>query len=237
MTPESDNAPAPGPHQFDLEWGLHAIMRLVEEYDFDTVLDIGSGGGEQSRFFRHFGREVFSINLTGSADYVGDFTQMALDRQFDVVWCSHVLEHQRNVGVFLEKVFAAVRDDGILALTVPCHPRERLIDGHLTSWNAGLLCYNLILAGFDCRDARILQTYELSLITRKKRALLMENGRPVAPTMTTSLEKLAQFFPFPVKTSGNAEILDVNWGERSYELPPAKYPGEIKISSKHATLS
>jgi hypothetical protein len=55
--------------------------------------------------------------------------------------------------------------------------------------------------------------------------------------MTTSLEKLAQFFPFPVKTSGNAEILDVNWGERSYELPPAKYPGEIKISSKHATLS
>ncbi len=237
MAAKTDNAPAAGPHNFDLEWGLHAIMRLVEEYDFETVLDIGSGGGEQSRFFRHFGKEVFSINLTGNADYVGDFTQIELGRQFDVVWCSHVLEHQRNVGIFLEKVFAAIRDGGMLALTVPCHPRERLVDGHLSSWNAGLLCYNLILAGFDCRDARILQTYELNLIAPKRRALLVENGAPVAPTMTTPLETLAPFFPFPVGTAYNAEVLDVNWGDRTYELPPAKYPGEIKVKSKYAMLT
>ncbi len=237
MTAEPDTIPASGPHHFDLEWGLHAIMRVVEECDFQSVLDIGSGGGEQSRFFRHFGKDVFSINLTGNADYIGDFTQMKLDRQFDVVWCSHVLEHQRNVGIFLEKVYAAVRDGGVLALTVPCHPRERMIDGHLTSWNAGLLCYNLILAGFDCRKARILQTYELNLIVEKKPALLEVDGKMAVPDMTTPLETLAQFFPFPVKSTANAELPDVNWGDRSYELPPAKYPGEIIITSKYATLS
>jgi SAM-dependent methyltransferase len=237
MTQKTDSAGATAMHHFDLEWGLHGIMRLVEEFDFDSVLDIGSGRGEHSRFFRHFGKEVYSINLTGDADYVGDFTQMTLDRQFDVVWCSHVLEHQRNVGVFLEKVYAAIRDGGILALTVPCHPRERMIDGHLTSWNSGLLCYNLILAGFDCRDARILQTYELNLIVEKKRALLVQNGVASPPVMTTPLADLAQFFPFPVKTTSNAEVCDVNWGERTYELPPAKFPGEIKIKSKYATLT
>ncbi|MDB5809996.1 MAG: hypothetical protein JWN94_2118 [Betaproteobacteria bacterium] len=237
MTGKTDSTPATPPHEFDLEWGLHAIMRVVEEHNFQTVLDIGSGGGEHSRFFRHFGKDVYSINLAGNADYVGDFTQMKLERQFDVVWCSHVLEHQRNVGIFLEKVFAAVRDGGILAITVPCHPRERMIDGHLTSWNAGLLCYNLILAGFDCRDARVLQSYELSLIVEKKPALLALDGNLVAPVMTTPLETLAQFFPFPVKTTANAEVLDVKWGDRTYELPPAKFAGEIKIKSKHATLS
>src|ERR1700693_3718839 len=76
MTTNSDNAPATGPHYFNLEWGLHAIMRLVQSVEFETVLAVGSGSGEQSRFFRHFGKEVFSINLTGNADYVGDFTKM-----------------------------------------------------------------------------------------------------------------------------------------------------------------
>jgi SAM-dependent methyltransferase len=237
MTANESQPAAPAAHQFFFEWGVHAIMRLIEAYDFDTVLDIGSGQGEHARFFRHFGKEVYAVNLSGNADYVGDFNELALDRQFDAVWCSHVIEHQRNVGVFLERIFAALKDDGILALTAPCHPRERLIDGHLTSWNAGLLCYNLILAGFDCSRACLLQTFELNLIVRKKQALLTEQGRSIAPSATTPLEKLAPFFPFPVRSTGNAEVLDVKWGEREYELPPALYPGEIRITSSHTTFS
>ena len=153
-----------------------------------------------------------------------------------MVWCSHVLEHQRNVGTFLEKIYAALKDDGVLALTVPCHPRERFVGGHLTSWNAGLLCYNLVLAGFDCSEARILQTFELSLITQKKRAVLEEIERSTSSHVKDPLEKLARFFPFSAKTGGNAEILEANWGDRDYELPPAAYPGEIIVTSTHANL-
>ncbi|MGH8617570.1 MAG: class I SAM-dependent methyltransferase [Burkholderiales bacterium] len=226
-----------GPHHFTLNFAVHAIMKLLEGYDFESVLDIGSGDGEHAKFFRHFGKQVYSVDLEGKADYLGDFTQLTLDRQFDVVWCSHVLEHQRNVGIFLEKLFAALKDDGILAITVPVHPRQRLIAGHITSWNAGLLCYNLILAGFDCREACLLQTNELSLLVRKKRAVLEGPGQPVAAHHRAErLQDLARFFPFPATHDGNAEVLEVNWGDRDYELPPAEHPGEIKIDSKSVEL-
>ena len=223
-------------HHFHLDYGVHTIFRLLESYDFETVLDIGSGTGEHTRFFRHYGKQVFSVDLDAGADYVGDFTQLVLDRQFDAVWCSHVLEHQRNVGLFLEKVYAAIKDDGILAIIVPVHPRARLVSGHITSWNAGLLCYNLVLAGFDCSEARILQTLELGLIVRKKRAIASEIGQSAAFHMTDQLRKLAKFFPFPVDQGCDAEVLEVNWGGRDYELPPARFPGEIKITSKSAEL-
>ena len=214
-------------------------MRLIEEYDFETVLDIGCGEGEHTRFFRHYGKEVYSVDLAPGADFVGDFNELVLDRQFDVVWCSHVLEHQRNVGTFLEKLGAAVKDDsGILAITVPVHPRSNLLCGHITSWNAGLLCYNLVLAGFDCREARALQTsFELGLIVRKKLAVAPEIGPSAAFHMPDQLDKLARFFPFPVAQGANAEVLDINWGGRDYELPPAAYPGEIKITSKSSELA
>ncbi len=34
----------------------------------------------------------------------------------------------------------------------------------------------------------------------------------------------------------NAEVLDINWGGRDYELPPAACPGEISITSKSSEL-
>ena len=223
-------------HHFRLDFGLHTIFRLIESYDFKTVLDVGSGEGEHTRFLRHFGKQVCSVDLSDGADYVGDFTQLVLDRQFDAVWCSHVLEHQRNVGIFLEKIYAALKDDGVLAITVPVHPRERLLAGHITSWNGGLLCYNLILAGFDCSEASILQTLELALIVRKKQAVYAEIGQSAARHVTEQLDRLAKFFPFPVKQGGNAEVLEVNWGDREYELPPAAFPGQIKVTSKAADV-
>lgn len=226
-------------HHFQLDWSVNTILRLIEEYDFETVLDIGSGAGEHTRFFRHFGKQVFSVDLAPGADYVGDFNELTLDRQFDVVWCSHVLEHQRNVGAFLEKIYAAIKDDnGILAITVPVHPRQRLLCGHITNWNTGLLCYNLVLAGFDCREARALQTsYEVGLIVKKKPAVAPEIRQSAAFHTADQLDKLARFFPFPVGQSANAEVLDVNWGDRNYELPPAEVPGEIKISSRSSELT
>jgi SAM-dependent methyltransferase len=220
-------------HEFRLDWGLHTMLRLISSYDFETVLDVGSGPGEHARFLRHFGKQVYAVDESSSADYVGDFNQLDLGRQFDVVWCSHVLEHQRNVGIFLEKVYAALKDDGILAITVPIHPRQYLFAGHVTTWNAGLLCYNLVLAGFDCSEARLLQTFELGLIARKKKAGPIEIGHHDPARMADQLDRLARFFPFPVKQGSDAEVLDVNWGDTKYEFPPAKFPGELVIKSKN----
>jgi SAM-dependent methyltransferase len=228
--------PAPagaGEFVFHIDWALPGLLGLLSGYRFHTVLDVGSGRGEHTRLLRHFGKAVYSVDSNFEADYVGDFMQVDFDRQFDAVWCSHVLEHQRNVGAFLEKLRSLLVVGGVLAISVPVHPRERLIAGHLTSWNAGLLCYNLVLAGFDCGAARLLQTQDLSLlVTRTAEAPVLEVESGIAGGELGEADPFAwlrAYFPFPVEQSGNAEVLECNWGGYDYALPPAVAAGEVVI--------
>ena len=120
--------------RFELEWGLHTKLRLLDSFEFDTVLDIGAGSGEHARFLRLFGKKLFTVDLHRAADYIGDLTEMDFGRTRDVVWCSHVLEHQRNAGKFLDKIYACLPEGGIVAITVPTHPRARMVSGHISSW-------------------------------------------------------------------------------------------------------
>lgn len=215
---------------FKITWGFHGLLQLISRHhaEFETVLDIGSGAGEHSRFFRLFGKQVFSLDLHESADYVGDFMTYEFDRKFDVIWCSHVLEHQRNVGAFLDKIFDQLNDGGILAISVPVHPRERMISGHVTNWNAGLLIYNLVLAGFDCSEASFLQDYDLSLLVRKRAAA---GGDIRTAAAYSSIENLGGFFPFPVKESGNMEVKMSNW-TTEYPLVSLGRPVKLRFDNK-----
>jgi hypothetical protein len=87
-----------------------------------------------------------------------------------LVWCSHVLEHQPNAGLFLAKLIRDCRDGGILAITVPPAKTE-IVGGHVSLWNAGLLLYRLALTGIDCRDARVkTYGYNVSVIVRASRS-------------------------------------------------------------------
>ncbi len=230
---------APDPHHYRIDWGLHTLLRLLASYRFQSVLDIGSGRGEHSRLLRYYGKDVFSVDLNRDADYVGDFLEVAIDRRFDVVWCSHVLEHQRNVGLFLDKMIDCVDEGGVLAISLPVHPRERLIAGHITSWNAGLLSYNLVLAGLDCRDARFLQSYDLAYIVPKRR---IAGGGDVGGVAASGadlndrrqgdpLRHVASYFPFPVTQGCNAEVTEHNWGGTSYRLPAPPDRRPIRITS------
>lgn len=215
--------------RFELFWGLHGLLQLINRHDaeFSTVLDIGAGAGEHSRFFRLYGKKTYSVDLHKSADYVGDFMTCDIDRKFDVVWCSHVLEHQRNVGAFLEKIYSVLEDDGLLAISVPMHPRERMVSGHITNWNAGLLIYNLVLAGFDCRQASFYQSFDLSLIVRKRPAA---GGDVLTSAGYAPVEELAQYFPFPVMTGSNAEIKAMNWNA-NYKLKSLGRPVTLEFTA------
>lgn len=223
--------------KFELFWGLHGLLQLICRHDaeFTTVLDIGAGAGEHSRFLQLYGKKTYSVDLHKSADYVGDFMTCDIDRKFDVVWCSHVLEHQRNVGAFLEKIYSVLNDDGLLAISVPTHPRERMVSGHITSWNAGLLIYNLVLAGFDCRQASFLQSFDLSLIVRKRPAI---GGDVLSSAGYAPLEEISRYFPFPVTTGANAEIKSLNWNE-NYKLKSLGRPVTLNFTAdgnKSATI-
>lgn len=183
---------------------LEALDKLLT-YDFDTVLDVGSGPGKQAQILRDDGRNVTTISLVEPADIIGDFLKADLT-PFDCIWASHVLEHQLNVNLFLRRCYLLLKKDGILAITVPPLKHE-IVGGHLSLWNAGLLLYNLILAGFDCKEAKVKSYgYNISVIVRKKKAnptgLVMCNG---------DIEKLSQFFPYRVVSSFDGQIEEHNW--------------------------
>ena len=182
---------------------LDALLRRIS---VGRVLDIGSGDGSYATVMRDAGLDVTTISYTPPADIVGDYLALTLPNRYDAIWACHVLEHCPNPGLFLSKCFADLVDGGWLAVTVP--PRkDEIVGGHVTLWNAGLLLYQLILAGFDCRDAAIkTYGYNISVIVRKKRAVL-----PALVMDSGDIERLAEFFPMPVQQEFNGVIEAVNW--------------------------
>jgi len=199
--------------------GKQALDRLKDYPQIKTVLDIGAWDGVQTKYLRKIGFDVTSLDYdlqpdkTGGfqVDIVGDYLTIELDDQYDCVWCSHTLEHQANVGIFLKKLFKDTKDGGVVAITVPSMTKYvegwRVVDGHLTYWNAGVLLYNMIVAGFDCSNARVgFYNDEISVLVEKKQADL-----PVLTSGRGELDRLNKFFPIDVYQSFNGHIESVNW--------------------------
>lgn len=158
--------------------GNEAIYKLLNNYNFKTVLDIGSGEGLHSEIFKEYGKIVTSLDY-GKSPYVldsnnkqdiiiADFMKYDFkDKKFDAIWCCHILEHSLNSNLFLEKINSILEADGVLAITVPPLKNE-IVGGHVSIWNAGLLLYQLVIAGFDCKDAIVKKYgYNISIIVKK----------------------------------------------------------------------
>lgn len=197
-----------------------ALEKLIRDYDFNTVLDIGAGSGSHSKHFADAGKTVSAVDLGLSIYYFGrsdnyqNVTKHAIDlykyypeEPFDCVWASHVLEHQRNPGLFLEKCFEMTND--LFVVTVPPLKNE-VVGGHLTLWNAGLLLYNMILAGFDCSQASVKSYgYNISVIVRKK-AVLKEDLESLHYD-SGDVTRLQKYFPMSVSEGFNGQIACLNW--------------------------
>ena len=192
-------------------FGNEAAVKLAKDYSFKTLLDIGSGpsqGLNAANFFKELAKDVTrqDINPDYKPDLLGDFNNLATDKLYDCVWCSHVLEHQLNVNHFLTKIFHTLKDDGVLAITVPPAKHE-IVGGHITLWNAGLLLYNLILAGFDCKDAAVKSYgYNISVIVNKRTAILPELNYDAG-----DINALNEFFPLGVYEGFDGNIQEINW--------------------------
>lgn len=207
-------------HDFHLHWGLHALLKLLRDYQFETVLDIGSGAGEHARLFQLFGKEVSTCNLFPPADWIGDFLDAHIEKQFDVIWCSHMLEHQRNPGLVLDKIYRLLKPNGIFALSLPRHPPSRLVPGHLSTWSLALACQHLVQAGFDCREISAFSSYELSLIVQRP------TEGPIPAKTEPPWQEVQNYLPSILELGLETEVLCLNWEE------PLHYP-----ILKGATLS
>lgn len=177
-----------------------ALEKLLS-FPFTTVLDLGAGEGQHSLILEDAGKEVTAIQYED-----GDYLKQEFNH-FDCIWASHVLEHQPNPNIFLKKCFGDLKEEGILAITVPPLKHD-IVGGHVNLYNAGILLYQLILAGFNCAKASVkTYGYNISVLVRKN---------PVAlPTLKYDygdIQKLSHLFPVPIKMdSFNGQIDEVNW--------------------------
>ena len=161
--------------EYSITWGGLALIEFLVSQrhnigtKFKTCLDIGSGDGVHSEIMRHAGLKVTGVDkYSDKADYNMDFMSWSKARQldFDVVFCSHVIEHQRNVGLFLDRIYDVLSDDGVLIISAPSEDHN-LIEGHLNSFNVPLFLQQMIHAGFDCKSGKFLSTIENSFIVSK----------------------------------------------------------------------
>tara|TARA_B100000963_G_scaffold358212_1_gene382329 strand:- start:319 stop:1170 length:852 start_codon:yes stop_codon:yes gene_type:complete len=161
-----------------IEWGFFGLIEfLISESKniqrkYKNALDIGSSHGNHTEIMRHFGLKVDQIDKYEiNAEINDDFNTYNFKKKYDVIFCSHVIEHQRNVGFFLDKIFDTLTENGVLVISGPKHPAERFVQGHIQSTIMPIFLQNLIFAGFDCKNAKILSLagIENSFIIKKSK--------------------------------------------------------------------
>lgn len=198
--------------------GYEIIKYAIKNLNFKTVLDVGAGRCLQTKFLKEKGKKVYTCdfeNIDGAHcssnikyDYSGDFLDINFNNEkFDFVFSSHVLEHQRNVGMFLDKMASLVSENGFICIVLPIR-KPFVTGGHLSIWNPGILLYNLVMAGVDCSECCIIQKdYDIGLVVKfkkfdiNKHSLTYDRG---------DVDLLSKYFPFELKEPFNGDIMNLN---------------------------
>jgi SAM-dependent methyltransferase len=155
-----------------------AMDTLIEEsrYEFDSVLDIGSGSGEHADYFESSGSVVTRFDFGKSRAFtdlnkkviLGNFLEYDFAKKYDLIWASHVLEHTIHPHEFLLKIKNTCSENGLIAITVP-PAKPEFVGGHVSLWTPALLVYHLVLAGIDCSEAEVMvYGYNISIIVKNK---------------------------------------------------------------------
>lgn len=200
---------------------LEALEAVQKLRPWGTVLDVGAGPGRHSHWFKDHGYDVTPVDahpgFPGCLEWRFPHCEPPREcsgQQYDIVWASHVLEHCTDPGGFLEACKERLVPGGLLAVTVP--PRkDEIVGGHVTLWNAGLLLYNLVLAGFDCSQASVkTYGYNVSVIVPRpswEDALVLLAAERTLTNDSGDIARLAEFFPLKVKDGFNGNIEEINW--------------------------
>lgn len=184
-----------------------AAEKVIESYGFSTLLDVGCGDGTHSSFFKKHNKIVTSTDYQSNYEHciLGDYNFLNF-AQHDCVWVSHVLEHQPNANNFLKKVRKDTKIDGIVCVTVP-PLKHNIVGGHVSLWNAGLLLYHLVLAGFDCKNCSIKKhKYNISIIATASNFEI-----PKLNYDTGDITKLKPWLPKFCEEGFDGDLDEWNW--------------------------
>ena len=118
-----------------IPFGLEVICRVPP----GSILDVGCGSGRILSLARQVGWQATGVEFDPGAVAAarenglnvieGDYRTLAtFSQRYDLVICSHVIEHVDNPLLLLELLAGAVSDNGVLALSFPnaqSHLRKR----------------------------------------------------------------------------------------------------------------
>ena len=180
------------------------------------MLDIGGGHGIHARFFRSHGIDVDIVDMACGDEkpiFIGDYLDYEPEHAYDVIWASHVLEHVRNVGDFIDKMYKDSVVDGYVAVSVPPIRTRRMAYNHLSFWNPGMLLLNFGMAGFDMQMAKLAQYgYNISIIAKKNLSSVSDDVRltfPVEMKLTNKhFDGECKFFNWSIKRLDNDTKID-----------------------------
>ena len=214
---------------FRLDWsGIALLEYLVSKKTFKDnfrALDIGGSLGTHTSIMRSYGLSVDIIDkYEKNTEFIGDFNNYEFKKKYDLIFCSHVIEHQRNPGFFLDKIFDSLKDEGDLIITAPKHPAERFVEGHILSTILPVFLQMLIYAGFDCKKGKMISLVgiENSFIVKKAKNFSLEERNETGYKWTKNHQarspiELIAGYEIP-KTSlylNNCEVFEIY--EKKYE--------------------
>ena len=216
----------------------NSLLKQALTHHPETVLDIGVGRGDHAIAFISNGSKVVGVDLSPAKiehdnyeHHQDPYEELELDKQFDMVWCSHTLEHIPNVQHFLIKLHEWLKPGGWLCLGVPTDRQSRLHVGHLTLWTPAHLAYNLVCAGWDCSDAIWYTEYlTIGMMVQKKESLDL-SWRTSMPGETLHLNK---YMPIIVRHNDGAWWGD-NWPEE-LDSPRPLDPPLVTLGAEQTNL-
>ena len=199
------------------EDGVIKFTQLMKADNLTDVLDIGCGIQQTHvTYMRKRGLEAKGIDVLPGPYFDGNYNTYNFNLRFEGIHAAHVLEHQLNTHNFLCKVFDDLIEGGYLCITVP-PLKHRIVGGHVSLWNAGLILYHLVLAGFNCQEAKIKEYgYNISVIVKKKS---IREGATQLVYDSPDMVHIHKYIP-PFKFTGatpktpgafNGDIKEYNW--------------------------
>lgn len=124
------------------------LKKIDHDYSDIEVADFGCGIGGLLEAFQKlypsnklfgydFSTEAIRIaktNMPNASFAVCDFMEEQLNKNFDIIFCTEVLEHMLNPKEFIRNISKNIKEKGLMIFTVP-DGRQDTFYGHINFWS------------------------------------------------------------------------------------------------------
>lgn len=117
----------------------------------------------------------------------GPLELLKFSEPIDCAFICERVEEQLNLHRYLVSLRELIREDGLVAMVVP-NAHHELIDRHFNLFTVGTLMYNMVRAGWDCREAQL--RFDGRFIN------VMIKRHDIAPPWPSRVDEAGVFMPF-----------------------------------------